>query len=319
MDNYLNKDGLSTYHEGIKEMFDKYGIEVEDITSKSFIPVRQIDGIDLYFVDTINTNIPFNNDTCMCLPDEIDSCSTGVIIFDQCTIITNNEVQTIINKYIISDGENLFTGSINKENDIIISNTGWTKSLSDNDFVEISKEDFEALPLSIRNNGKTYFITSSNGESIELYLKTETFEAFQAKYNNDLNLINTTLNTMQGNTGSIIDVTLDSTTYILTINLKNKNGDILSSKSVDFPMEMAFVNASYDKESKSIVFELQNGVSVIVPIGDLINGLVSKTEFDSYKEEVTTEIDTKINAIKIGGVNLLRNSKSLEGYSLDEY
>ena len=319
MDNYLNKDGLSTYHEGIKEMFDKYGIEVEDITSKSFIPVRQIDGIDLYFVDTINTNIPFNNDTCMCLPDGIDSCSTGVIIFDQCTIITNNEVQTIINKYIISDGENLFTGSINKENDIIISNTGWTKSLSDNDFVEISKEDFEALPLSIRNNGKTYFITSSNGESIELYLKTETFEAFQAKYNNDLNLINTTLNTMQGNTGSIIDVTLDSTTYILTINLKNKNGDILSSKSVDFPMEMAFVNASYDKESKSIVFELQNGVSVIVPIGDLINGLVSKTEFDSYKEEVTTEIDTKINAIKIGGVNLLRNSKSLEGYSLDEY
>ena len=44
--------------------------------------------------------------------------------------------------------------------------------------------------------------------------------------------------------GNTIDVTLNKETYEMTVILKNKNGEELSSKTVDFPMETAFVNAN---------------------------------------------------------------------------
>ena len=100
--------------------------------------------------------------------------------------------------------------------------------------------------------------------------------------------------------GQSIDISLDKSTYVMTISLIDKNGNTLSQKSVDFPMGTAFVNASYDEASKTMKFTLESGSTVDVPLGDLVEGLVSQTDFDTLSGEVETlktEVNNNTNAI----------------------
>lgn len=71
--------------------------------------------------------------------------------------------------------------------------------------------------------------------------------------------------TLTNESGHSIDVTLNKSTYVMAISLKDKNGEVLNEKTVDFPMETAFVNASYDKASKTMKFTLESGSTVDVP------------------------------------------------------
>lgn len=106
--------------------------------------------------------------------------------------------------------------------------------------------------------------------------------------------------TLTNESGHSIDVTLNKSTYVMTISLKDKNGEVLNEKTVDFPMETAFVNASYDKASKTMKFTLESGSTVDVPLGDLVEGLVSQTDFDVLSGEVETlktEVNNNTNAI----------------------
>lgn len=107
--------------------------------------------------------------------------------------------------------------------------------------------------------------------------------------------------TLTNESGHSIDVTLNKSTYVMAISLKDKNGEVLNEKTVDFPMETAFVNASYDKASKTMKFTLESGSTVDVPLGDLVEGLVSQTDFDVLSGEVETlktEVKKNTNAIE---------------------
>lgn len=106
--------------------------------------------------------------------------------------------------------------------------------------------------------------------------------------------------TLTNESGHSIDVTLNKSTYVMTISLKDKNGEVLNEKTVDFPMETAFVNASYDKSSKTMKFTLESGSTVDVPLGDLVEGLVSQTDFDVLRGEV----ESNTNAISVINSNL---------------
>ena len=103
--------------------------------------------------------------------------------------------------------------------------------------------------------------------------------------------------TLTNESGHSIDVTLNKSTYVMAISLKDKNGEVLNEKTVDFPMETAFVNASYDKASKTMKFTLESGSTVDVPLGDLVEGLVSQTDFDVLSGEVE-EIKTDTDMLK---------------------
>lgn len=82
-------------------------------------------------------------------------------------------------------------------------------------------------------------------------------------------------------TASIIDLNLDTETYELTIALKNENGDILSSETIDFPIENTIVDCYYDSENKQLVFVLKSGEEINVPVGDLIDGLQAEITVDN--------------------------------------
>lgn len=76
--------------------------------------------------------------------------------------------------------------------------------------------------------------------------------------------------------GKTIELSLDSSTFILTATLKNKNGAELSSSNIDLPIESMIINASYDNTTKELVLTLQNGNTVRVSVADLISGLQSE-------------------------------------------
>ena len=79
--------------------------------------------------------------------------------------------------------------------------------------------------------------------------------------------------------GSTIDLAMDSATYVLTLSLKDQDGTVLNTKTVDLPIESVVVNGRYDAANKKIVLTLQSGSTIDVHVGDLIAGL--QTEITS--------------------------------------
>lgn len=77
------------------------------------------------------------------------------------------------------------------------------------------------------------------------------------------------------------EVTMDNTTYVVTVTLKSADGTVLSTSSVDLPLESVVVSGSYNNATQSIDLVLQNGSTVSIPVGDLVDGLASQTALDN--------------------------------------
>ena len=77
--------------------------------------------------------------------------------------------------------------------------------------------------------------------------------------------------------GLHLDMSIDSETYVVTLDLKDNNNTKLgTTQTIDLPLESVVVNGSYDSQTKTIVLTLDNGTEVEIPIGDLISGLQSE-------------------------------------------
>lgn len=99
-------------------------------------------------------------------------------------------------------------------------------------------------------------------------------------------------------TGHSLELTIDSSTYIVTLKLISKDGTVLSTGSIDLPLESVVVGGSYDAETKSIVLTLNNGQTISIPVADLIDGLASQTALDAEitaRQQADTALQTKIN------------------------
>lgn len=94
-------------------------------------------------------------------------------------------------------------------------------------------------------------------------------------------------------TGASIDLSIDTSTYVMTVALKNADGTIISSGNIDFPLESVVVNATY--ESGILTLVLQNGNSVNVDISDIISGLVAEDGDGSNLTASFTESATRTN------------------------
>lgn len=86
---------------------------------------------------------------------------------------------------------------------------------------------------------------------------------------------NLTNYTLKSETGTDIELSIDTTTYVMTINLKNASGTVVSTAKVDFPIESMVVNASY--AGGTLTLTLQNGTTLDVDISAMISGLVPET------------------------------------------
>ena len=106
------------------------------------------------------------------------------------------------------------------------------------------------------------------------------------------NLVNYEL---KGKTGTNLGVSIDNTTYVMTIDLKNTAGDVISTGSVDLPLESRVISASYDDSTKEIVLTLQSGEEVRFSVADLVSGLVSQSTFDTKMNEISQEFNHKFD------------------------
>ncbi len=88
--------------------------------------------------------------------------------------------------------------------------------------------------------------------------------------------------------GNTLAVSIDSQTYVMTLTLKHGN-EVLSTGSVDLPLETMVVDADYDSQTKEIVLTLQSGSTVRFSVADLVSGLVSTEELEEILADYLTE------------------------------
>ena len=77
-------------------------------------------------------------------------------------------------------------------------------------------------------------------------------------------------------TGNKIDLSINNTTYVMTLTLKDKNNNTLSTGTVDLPLESVVVSGAYDSANKKIVLTLQGGSTIEFSVADLVAGLQSE-------------------------------------------
>ena len=77
--------------------------------------------------------------------------------------------------------------------------------------------------------------------------------------------------------GHKLNVSMDTTDYVLTLKLLDKNENVIDIKSVDLPLEELVISGSYDATNKKIVLTLKSGQTIEIPVANLLAGLVNAT------------------------------------------
>lgn len=171
--------------------------------------------------------------------------------------------------------------------------------------------------ISVNNTEQT--ITNKN---INITVPTTTNDitnnsGFITKEVNDL-----TNYTLAVDTASTLDLSIDSSTYVLTMSLKNSEGTAISTKTVDLPLETMVVDADYDTQTKEIILTLQSGSTTRFSVADLVSGLQTEItssnklasdlvdDTNQTNKFVTSSMITKLNNIESNAqVNLIEGIK----------
>ena len=107
--------------------------------------------------------------------------------------------------------------------------------------------------------------------------------------------------------GASIDLSMNSTTYVVTAQLKDQNGNnIGTAKTIDLPLESVVVSGSYDATNKKVVLTLKDGSKVEFSVADLVSGLQS---------EITTSNKLSVNLIS--GLSTIATSGKLSDATED--
>ena len=99
---------------------------------------------------------------------------------------------------------------------------------------------------------------------------------------------------LQNESGNKVALSINSN-YVMTLKLLNKANEILSTGTIDLPIESMVVNASY--RNGILTLTLQNGQTLDVDISDIVSGLVSETTFNSAisrLEGLISGLDTRM-------------------------
>lgn len=138
----------------------------------------------------------------------------------------------------------------------------------ENDEGYITTETDPTVPNHVKNITQNDIISWNNKADMS---DIPDVSDFVTKEVNDL--VNYTLKT---NTGSLIDLEINQTTYVVTLSLKDQDGNTISTDTIDLPLENVVVSGSYDETNQKIVLTLQSGDTVDIPVGALVSGLQSE-------------------------------------------
>lgn len=77
--------------------------------------------------------------------------------------------------------------------------------------------------------------------------------------------------------GASILMTINSSTYVVTVQLKDQDGNNLgTAQTIDLPLESVVVSGSYDSATREVVLTLEGGSTIRFSVADLVSGLQSE-------------------------------------------
>lgn len=95
-----------------------------------------------------------------------------------------------------------------------------------------------------------------------------------------------------------LSLTINSSTFVMTGQLKDQNGDNLgTAQTIDLPLESVVVNGSYDSQTKKVVLTLQNGNTIEFSIADLVSGLQTELSASNKLNPAYIDYDSTHRAV----------------------
>ena len=77
--------------------------------------------------------------------------------------------------------------------------------------------------------------------------------------------------------GSSLTMTINSSTFVVTVTLKDQDGSTLGVvQTIDLPLETMVVDGAYDAQTEKIILTLKNGNTVEFSVAALVSGLQSE-------------------------------------------
>lgn len=149
----------------------------------------------------------------------------------------------------------------------------------------------EGNTLTINSTGGSGKVESVNGKIGDVVLTTNDLVNDSGYINKNVNdLTNYELKT---DVGHSLNVSINSSTYVMTMQLKNSNNQVISTQEVDLPLETMVVDADYDSTAKEIVLTLQSGSTTRFSVADLVSGL--QTEITSTNKLDASFVDDSLS------------------------
>lgn len=101
--------------------------------------------------------------------------------------------------------------------------------------------------------------------------------------------------------GLTVDCEIDPSTYVMTVAIKDATGNVLSSDTVDLPLEEMIVSGRADGEN--ITLTLKNGEKIQFSVSDIVSGLVSQESYDADISRIESALGSYITDVDalIGG------------------
>lgn len=91
---------------------------------------------------------------------------------------------------------------------------------------------------------------------------------------------------------------IDSSTYVLTLQLKDSAGNLIGSeKKIDLPLETMVVDGEYDSQTQKIKLELKNGNYVEFSVADLVSGLQTELSASNKLDPDYIDYDASHRAV----------------------
>lgn len=107
--------------------------------------------------------------------------------------------------------------------------------------------------------------------------------------------------------GHSLTMTIDSTTYVVTLSLLDAGGTALSTQTIDLPLESVVVRGSYDADTKEVVLTLQGGTEIRFSVADLVDGLASQSALEAEttaRQQADTALGQRIDALDASDIAL---------------
>ena len=181
---------------------------------------------------------------------------------------------------------------------------------TDNNFTHSEKEKLKELNNYDDSSLNEKIVENSNS-ILENKKDIQNLKETSEKNTSNINEFNKNLQnySLVTETGYKLDLSIDNSTYIMTLKLLDKNENVLSTGEIDLPIESMIINVSYDSNIKRLTFSLQNGNVINVPLNDLISGLVTEENLEETLKEYALKKDIPKNLSELeNDSNYIKNT-----------